>query len=190
MKIAGWKNVIWIAIAILVLGVFWTNQCEAKTVEPEEQTVETVWDVKRGIISIYNDALKDPNHRVRKQVEKAHLTVDVKNAYVLKCEIDTFDGSTNAGRNLDNISLIKLTIHTVWDGIFQKNGTTDVQVVISSPAGESVSVSTRILQSNSRVNREDPGFWKEVGKTALKIGAVVGLIASEYYADGGAESAE
>lgn len=160
MKIAGWKNVIWIAIAILVLGVFWYNQSETKGDESHEIVRVTVEDVRREIVSGVNNGLNDPNHPIRKIVENAHLTVDVKNAYVLKCEIDTLDGSANAGRNCDNISQIKLTIRLVWDGIFHFNGKTDFETVYSS-TGELVSAG--IVQTDALVNTEDPEFWFDVG---------------------------
>lgn len=156
MKTANWKNIVWIAIVLLVLGAIWYNQHETEDgVKQESVQSVTVADVRSELVSEINSALRDPNDPIRKFVEDAHVTVDITSANVLKCEIDTIDGSSNAGRNWENIAQIKLTIRLYWDGVFHKGGKTDFQVVY---AADGTLVSAGIVQTDAVVNTEDPDF--------------------------------
>ena len=81
---------------------------------------ETVDDVRREIVASINTELSNQSSPIRKRIEDAHITVTVSNAYVLKCDITTIDGSAKVGTDRANISLVTVIVRFNWDGIFQK----------------------------------------------------------------------
>ena len=140
------------AAAVLVLWIVWPSGI-------------TVDDIRREIIATLNTELSDPSCPARKRIEEAHVTVTVSHAHVLKCDITTIDGSDKAGANRANISFITVIIRFNWDGIFHKGGTTDAEFRFSADGRRCIGA--RIVQTDTLVNTEDPGFWIGVGALLL-----------------------
>ena len=128
-----------------------------------ESEYSTIPELREAFISDVNEALMDPNNEIRKRIESAHKTVTVKKAYISSCTIRTIDGSNNTGKNYSNIAEVDFTVHTAWDGVFHKNGYTDLQIVLDCHNGEVNVKKAGIVDTNAWVNTEDPEFWYAVG---------------------------
>lgn len=124
---------------------------------------------RQNFISKADKVLKNPNHELRRRIERAHATVTVRRAYVSSCEIETRDGSSNAGKHGENIAKLGYIIHTVWDGKFHKNGYTDLLIVLDYWNGEASVRTAKIVGSNALINVESPEFWGEVAAIGLLL---------------------
>ena len=136
-------------VALLALWFIWPSGngiAEAKT----------VGEVRQKIVGLLNAELSNPSSKLRKRIEDAHATVTVSHAYVLKCDVTTFDGTDKA----KNISLVTVTIRFNWDGIVHQGGTTDLEVDLTA---DGKCVRSRIVRTDAMVNAEDPDFWYNVG---------------------------
>ena len=141
-------------VALLALWFVWpSGKGEAEAKREAEMTVE---DVRHKIVDALNGELSNPSSKLRKRIEDAHVTVTVSHAYVLKCDVTTFDGSDKA----KNISLVTVTIRFNWDGIVHQGGTTDLEVELTA---DGKCVRSRIVRTDAMVNAEDPDFWYNVG---------------------------
>lgn len=125
----------------------------------------TVAEFQKDFCRKVDKELSSRDNDIRKRIEAAHATVTVKDAYVSFCRMTTRDGSDNAGRNGSNISNVNFTIHTVWDGIFHKNGYTDLQIVLDVHGDKADVRTSEIVDTNAMINVEDPNFWYAVGAT-------------------------
>jgi hypothetical protein len=116
-----------------------------------------------------NNALSSSSHPLRRRVENAHGTVDVRQAYVSSLAVETKDGSDDVGKDGKNIRRIKMTITTIWDGFIHKGGRTELTLLIENTGNGLKTVDSRISYTNAMINTEDSEFWSDLG------GAVVTL---------------
>ena len=130
----------------------------------------TVAEYREKVEKKFNEELQDKSHPVRKLVETAHVTVDVKRAYVSGIKLTTKDGSNVAeigGKN--NIRQADIQISTLWDGIFHKGGKTVLRVTIEDVGGKFQTTGHEIFYTDAMMNLEDPKFW-------FDLGALLGLL--------------
>ena len=124
---------------------------------------ETVAEYSQRMEKELNAELADPANQVRKYKEDAHGTVTVKSANVSSISIRTKDGSDNAGKKGSNVSEVKVTIITYWDGILHKNGHTEFSINFDMSSKEPRLKEYGIINTNAKINMTDPKFWYSVG---------------------------
>lgn len=124
----------------------------------EQQTIDRFRDC---FVQKTNDELADSQSNLRKYIEDAHLTVAVTKAYVKQCKVSTVDGSNLVGCDGSNVDEIELEIRFFWDGVIQKDGHTDLRIVLDYRANKVLSA--EFLDSNALLNTEDPEFWIGLG---------------------------
>ena len=109
--------------------------------------------------------LTSRNHSVRRRIEDAHITVDVKYAEVSFIKCQTYDGSNDAGgKEGRNIKNVRMQITAVWDGVFHRNGQTVFEMILAkTPNGKWQVQNGEIVKTDALVNLEDPNFWFDVG---------------------------
>lgn len=139
-----------IFIALVVVFFIWTKG-------------ESVESYRTRLVAGVNQKLELNNNGIRKRIEGAHLTVTAKSAKVTSCVIRTIDGSNNAGREGSNVSEVDMVVTVFWDGYFQKNGYTELQVIYDAQ-NKSVK-ETKYLKSNAVFNMEKID-WFSVGYCA------------------------
>ena len=178
------KNIVWIlviAAAAFFLGFYGCSDNNSKS---NSQTTESKPIPKPRTIPLaqyeekckneINRELSKPTGELRKalysRVENAHQTVTVKRAYVSKFIATTTDGRDVVFVDNPNISEVTRQITTRWDGIFHKNGHTDLEIVYRIAEDNKMDiVSCEIVDTNATVNTEDPKFWYGVGAAAALI---------------------
>jgi hypothetical protein len=121
---------------------------------------ETVDSYRSRLIASFNQNLESPTNAVRKKVEDAHLTVTAKSAKVTSCTVRTVDGSDRVGRKESNVADIDIVITVSWDGVIQKDGYTEVEIIYD---GQNKKVKKyAIVRSNAAFNVEAID-WFSVG---------------------------
>ena len=121
----------------------------------------TVSDYRAETIRSFEQGLSKPDSRYRKRIEDAHLTVTVKSAEIVRCDVTTIDGSDKAGTDDSNIDRVSMLIRFNWQGIVDA-GYTDIRYEYDVK-------NRRVLKSEieyttALVNAEDPSFWWGVGE--------------------------
>lgn len=147
------KKYIWWGLAIVLLLVI-IGTC---TSDSDRMTVN---QARRELMAEINSDLENPDSQIIKYVEGAHLTVKVKSTSIVRCDIETIDGSDRVGRNGENIKFITLLIRFNWEGVFDK-GYTDVKLAYDA-------VNDRVLEAGidyttAMINLEDTDFWIGLG---------------------------
>ena len=147
------KKYLWWGLAIvLLLVIIGTCSSESKWM--------TVDEARRELMADINSDLEKPDSNLIKYVEGAHLTVTVKSTSIVRCDIETIDGSNRVGRNEENIKFITLLIRFNWEGVFDK-GYTDV--IMEYDAVNKRVVNSGIDYTTALVNTEDTDFWVGLG---------------------------
>lgn len=176
------KNIVWIlviAAAAFFLGFYGCNdsnksKSNSQTTEskpiPKPRTI-TLAQYEEKCKNEINRELQKPTGELRKslssRVENAHKTVTVKNAYVSQFIATTTDGRDVVFVDNPNISEVVMRITTKWDGIFHRNGFTDLEIVYRMAENNKMDIiSCKIVDTNASVNTEDPNFWYKVGAVA------------------------
>lgn len=130
---------------------------------------ETVAEYRSRIEQKLNTELNNPSNSVRRRVESAHGTVLVKSANISAISVRTKDNSDNAGENGSNVSELKVTVMTRWDGILHKDGYTEFNIVYDMSAQKPYVKEAGIVKTNAQINFEDPNFWFSVGSILLLL---------------------
>lgn len=173
-----------IASYTIEMKIFWKNYAEQgaytlmrRTVKRKNGRLELAQELdlvsdtvplsKRLLMDRVNKELSNENNWVRKRVENAHGSVRVKTAYVCGCDIQTADGSDYTGQAGNNVKSYELRIMTRWDGVFHKNGFTELKFVYVRKQDSFDVLSAGIVSTNALVNAEDPNFWIAVGGALL-----------------------
>lgn len=168
------KNIVWILI-IAAAAAFGFCGCKdngkgstSSIFKPRTITLAQYEQKRRNEI---NRELSKPSGELRQalfsRVKKAHKTVTVKQAYVSKFMATTTDGRDVVFVDNSNISEVTMQITTRWDGIFHKNGFTDLEIVYRMAENNKMDIiSCKIVDTNASVNTEDPNFWYKVGAVA------------------------
>ena len=124
----------------------------------------TLSEYQEHIEQKINKQLGDSEHKLRKMVENAHLTVNVTNAYVSRCAAETKDGSNDAGGyGGKNIRKVTMNITTRWDGLLHKGGETIVGIELENVNGNVQITKAAIIKSDALININDPKFWYAIG---------------------------
>jgi len=121
---------------------------------------ESVQEFGQRQISMIDKELLDPNNAICKRIEAAHITVTAKSAKVTQWQAQTIDGSNNAGKNGSNIGDIDMVITVIWDGLLQKDGFTEIEILYDNQNKRTKA--TKYLRSSALVNWENVD-WKAVG---------------------------
>jgi hypothetical protein len=154
-KVMGMKLKGFAVLAILFgLYYFW----------PHSESVE---EYQEKLIASVNQELAQSDNPIRKKIEAAHVTVTAKSARVTHSYVETVDGSSNAGRNGRNVSDINIVITVMWDGLIQKDGYTEFEIVYDSQ--NKVVKEAKYLRSNALVNIDNID-WFGIG---VQIGAYI-----------------
>lgn len=148
------KGYIFGGLAIVVLVLLFAI-CSG----PSRKPPETIEDARTQAIAFFNEELSNPNCEVRKRIENAHLTVTVKSAYVVRCEMETLDGSNLVGEDGENIRSMMVLLRFEWEGWIDK-GYTDLRVDFDMLNKRA---SSRIDYTTAMINAEDPELWYDVG---------------------------
>ncbi|MCL2742377.1 MAG: hypothetical protein FWE67_00845 [Planctomycetaceae bacterium] len=122
---------------------------------------------RQTVIREINGYLQNESDERRRYIEFAHQTVTVTSATVTSCQIETLDGSNNAGYEGKNVSRVTYEITAYWDGVFHKQGHSVLKIVSDVQNGKSTA---KIIKTDAVVNIEDPNFWYEAGFAAGVIG--------------------
>ncbi len=146
--------------AIVVLGIlFFVFKVGQKSKETpfHRQTVEE-WCAQTE--AELNNELAKYDCPVRKFIEDAHITVNVRQAKVVCLTAATLDGTdfSNGGRNIHSF---RAQIKFIWDGIIQKDGYSILEIVYDCQNDKFVK--SEIIETNAQFNTEDPNFWFGVG---------------------------
>ena len=150
-------------ICISVIGILYVAFDESISPEGSKSAREvTTQDVKQAFITKLNEELSYQNAAPRRRIESAHVTVSVHSAYVVRCDITTFDGTDRVGHDHSNIAQISYLVRFEWAGILD-TGYTDLRVVYDYQ-NERVTKS-EIEYTTALINTEDTEFWWNVGYT-------------------------
>lgn len=131
----------------------------------EEEQAVTVAQVGEELRMAWNDQLKDPAHPLRRRIENSQI-VTVNTAYIRGVEVRTLDGTENAGANLENLMLVKISFYFDWQGLVNP-GHSVLDVAIDCRTGEVVE--SRIAETTAVINLEDPQLWFDVGALAGEL---------------------
>ena len=104
--------------------------------------------------------MSKPDSKLKKRIEDAHLTVTVKSARVVRCDVTTVDGTDRVGKDDSNIDKVSLLIRFTWEGIVDK-GYTDLR--LEYDVKNDRLIKSEIDHTTALVNAEDPSFWYGVG---------------------------
>lgn len=120
----------------------------------------TVDEARAKWTAEFNADLEKPDCALKKYVEGAHLTVTVKSTSIVRCDIETIDGSNRIGKNGDNMKSMTMVIRLNGEGVFDK-GFTDVKIAYDA-------VNDRVLEAGidyttAMINLEDTDFWIGLG---------------------------
>lgn len=140
------------AIGIVLLAVallFMLSRCSGE---------KTVADFRSELVRKFNGELASPGSPLRKRIERAHGTVTVKSAHVVRCDLATFDGSNRAGENGENIRGCNILLRFEWEGVIDK-GYTDLRAIYD---GANDRWHAEIDYTTAAINFEDPEFWGSV----------------------------
>ena len=155
------------AIVVLVVLFFVCKMgMEGKETLFHRQTVDE-WCAKAR--EELNRELAKPDCPVRRRIENAHLTVDVRYAKIISLTAQTLDG-TNYSNDGKNIASYNAKVEFTWDGVFQKGGYSILEIMYDIQNDKLLK--TDISQTNAMFNIEDPNFWFDVG---WGIGALLAL---------------
>lgn len=119
----------------------------------------TTADVERDFREFMDAELKSPDHPVRQRIENSHL-VSVTSAHVYHVQVVTFDGTALAGRNDENVMLVKASIYFNWEGMVN-TGHTILEFTLDTRAQRVTE--SRIVETTALINLEDPELWFDVG---------------------------
>ena len=165
------RAVWWIVgiVGIVLIGVvaafFWFGGSSV-TAPPKV----TVAEYQEKIESKVNRELQDRKHPLRQYVEKAHVTVDVTQAYVSGCRVFTKNGTNIAKEgSKNNVRRVEMQISTRWDGIIDKGGKTVVAITLEDVGGSFQMTDHAIIKTTAAVNIDDPKFW-------ISLGSLLGLL--------------
>lgn len=147
---AHWKVTSGTVVAVFVLLLFCSLNAG-----------ESVDAFQKRLVNALEVELASPSHAIRKRVEAAHVTVTSTGARVTECHIKTLDGSNRAGKNGSNIREIDMIVTVYWDGVFQKGGYTQLQMILD--AQSNTMITTRYVGGNAKFNAETTD-WFEVGQ--------------------------
>lgn len=142
------KRVIGIVLLAVVL-LFMFSRCS------DEKTVD---DFRTELVRKINTEVAAPGSPLWKRIERAHGTVMVKSAHVVRCDLATFDGSNRAGENGENIRGCNVLLRFEWEGVFDK-GYTDLRAIYD---GVNDRWQAEIDYTTAAVNLEDPLLWKSL----------------------------
>lgn len=135
---------------------------DGETDEYDEDCEWTTQDIREILMYTFNTDLEDPDHEWRKHIESAHVTVTVKSADVINCEVTTRDGSNRTGKDFDNIISFSMLIRFAWNG-WTESGYTDLRFeydwINSRP-------DIHIEYTTAKINKADPEFWSNMAKKA------------------------
>lgn len=140
------KRVIGIVLLAVAL-LFMLSRCSGE---------KTVADVRSELVRKFDGELAAPGSPLRKRIERAHGTVTVKSAHVVRCDLATFDGSNRAGENGENIRGCDMLLRFEWEGVFDK-GYTDLRAIYD---GVNARWQAEIDYTTAAINFEDPEFWQ------------------------------
>ena len=131
---------------------------------------------ERSVADYRNEAMREvtaelskPDSKLKKRIEEAHLTVTVKSARIIRCDVTTVDGSDRAGKDDSNIDRLSMLIRFNWEGIIDV-GYTDL--LLEYDVRNDRIVKSEIDHTTALVNAEDPSFWYDVGAA---IGTLLAL---------------
>ena len=127
----------------------------------------SVGEYKKQLEEKTNAELSRPDHPFRQRVERAHGTVDVTRAYVSSLEVETKDGSDNAGKDGENIRRVKMKITTNWDGWIHNGGYTELTVIADNVNGRLQTVDAKITDTNALI--------KDFNKFCFETGFLIGF---------------
>ncbi|MBO4649156.1 MAG: hypothetical protein J5806_13470 [Lentisphaeria bacterium] len=150
-----------IAGAVLAVVIIIITICKACTT--------TVAEYRETTRQRINYELSSSNHKLRQRVEAAHVTVTVYSAYMSDLQIQTKDGSDNAGSDGSNIQHMHMEITARWNGAIHKGGKTVIGIDFENINGKFEVTSSKIIKTDALVNTEDPNFWYEVGAAAAVL---------------------
>ena len=166
------KVIIGICITVALLLILCIVGVATASSKPAEK-VFTVKDFRVRVEHELNEELKSPNHPIRKRTENAHVTVDVRMAYVSDIQVVTKDGSNNVGKVGENIRRMSIDITTIWDGFFRKDGKTVFHIEWQNVNGEFKVTQDKIAQTDAIYNAEDPESCWDLG---FNIGLLLSLL--------------
>ena len=113
----------------------------------------TVAEYRERVENKLNGELQNGEHPLRKLVEQAHYSVEVKQAWVSGCKVVTRDGSDIAERGgKNNVRRVDVEISTMWDGKIHKGGKTVLSVTLENIAGKFQATEHKIVKTNALVN--------------------------------------
>jgi len=119
-----------------------------------------VSDYRAEAIRDVEAELSEPDSKLKKRIEDAHLTVTVKSTKVVRCDVTTVDGTDRAGKDDSNIDKVSLLIRFYWEGIVD-TGYTDLR--LEYDVKNDRLIKSEIDYTTALVNAEDPSFWHGVG---------------------------
>ena len=122
----------------------------------------TVDDFKAEIARQIDEDLSKPDSALKKFVEDAHLTVTVKSARIVRCDVTTVNGSESAGKDNANIDKVSMLVRFEWEGIVDKDGYTDLRIVYD--ARNDRLVKSEIEHTTALINVKDPKLWYGIGE--------------------------
>ena len=153
------------AVAVLCITVIGAMAL----VSPDGKSSGVIWQKERKIsdcrdeaIQSVNRELSEPNSKIKKWVENAHKTVTVTSTEIVRCDVKTFDGTENAGKDDSNIDTITMLIRFRWDGIFDKGGYTDLQLVCDV---QNKRLESKMVYTTAAIKNDEDWFnlWYGVG---------------------------
>ena len=151
-------------LCITVIGVMAVVSPDGKGPNPIGiwQKERTISDCRDEAIQRVNRELSEPDSKIKKWVENTHKTVTVTSTEIVRCDVKTFDGTDNAGKDNSNIDTITMLIRFRWDGIFDKDGYTDLQLVydVQNKRRES-----KMVYTTAKIKNDEDWFklWYSVG---------------------------
>ena len=152
-----WKRVL-VAVAIMAF-LFSVGGMMAYCVTQSIETY-TVAQYRDKFVEDANKELENPQSKLRKYVEDAHLTVKVSEAHVISCEMTTKDGTDKAGKDGENVQDVTITMRFSWSGLVY-DGTTDLRIVLDAPKKKVLK--TEVVRTDALVDLTDTKFWYNVG---------------------------
>lgn len=96
---------------------------------PPIQIERTVSDYRAETIRDIKMELARSDSKLKKRIENAHVpSVKVGSTEIIRCDVDTVDGSDKAGKDDSNIDKVSMLIRFNWEGSIL-TGYTDLKIV-------------------------------------------------------------
>ena len=151
------------AVALLCITVIGVMASMSGPIVPGISRIireRTVSDYRAEVIRGINAELLQPDSKLKKRIEDAHLTVKVKSTSIVRCDVTTIDGSDKAGKDDSNIDKVSMLIRFNWEGIID-TGYTDL--LLAYDVRNDRLIKSEIDHTTALVNSEDAEFWWNVG---------------------------